>query len=59
MWAIGLSRCCVVLVGVAGDQLVRDLVEIGAGNLRLGTDIQKRVTRAEDKCSLPTGRDRT
>jgi hypothetical protein len=44
---------------MAGDQLVGDLTEVRAGNLRLGSDVQERIARPQDKRSLPTRRDRT
>ncbi len=57
--AAGLSQRCLISVGVAGDQLGGDLVEVSAGNLRLRSDIQERVARPQDKRGLPTRGDRT
>ena len=54
-----LSRRRLILVGVASNQLGGDLVEVSAGNLWLGSDIQERVARPQDERGLPTRRDRT
>src|SRR4029077_8242118 len=54
-----LSRRRLILVGVASNQLGGDLVEGSAGNLWLGSDIQERVARPQDKRGLPTRRNRT
>jgi hypothetical protein len=42
---------------VSGDELIGDVVEVGADNLGLRTDSQHIVADTFDQCGLPAGRD--